>query len=176
MMGAVKEVELRRHTANDGDLLTLEGIADAVAIGRRLSGRYEVVVSSGAQRATQTAGCFVAGLGEEVPGGLVVEPRLRSEAEDRWRELYREAGAGDLESLRGVDAAFVDADAHRLGSGLAAIFERLGDGGRALAIGHSPTNEAAIFGLTGVVVDPMAKGAGVVVRRHDGSFEVLAVD
>ena len=171
----MKEVELRRHTANDGDALTPDGIVDAVAIGRHLSGRYGVVVSSGAQRATQTAACFVAGLGEEVPGGVVVEPRLRSEAEDRWRELYQEAGAGDLGSLRAVDSAFVDADAERLGSGLAAIFERLDERGRALAVGHSPTNEAAVYGITGVVVDPMAKGAGVVVRQREGGYDVLAI-
>ena len=172
----MKEVELRRHTANDGDELTPEGIADAVAIGRRLSGLYEVVASSGAQRATQTAGCLVAGLSEEVPGGIVVEARLRSENEDRWRELYREAGAGDLESLRGVDATFVDAEAERLGAGLAAVFDRLGELGRALVIGHSPTNEAAVYGVTGVVIEPMAKGSGVVVRQRDDGYEVIAVD
>jgi broad specificity phosphatase PhoE len=172
----MKEVELRRHTANDGDVLTSDGVADAVAIGRRLSGLYEVVVSSGAQRATQTAGCFVAGLGEEVPGGIVVEPRLRSEHEDRWRELYRDAGAGDLGSLREVDAAFVDAEAQRLGAGLGGIFDRLSELGRALAVGHSPTNEAAVFGLTGIVITPMGKGEGVVVRRIDGGYDVVAVD
>ena len=168
----MKEIELRRHTANDGDALTPEGIDDAVVIGRRLSGVYDLVVSSGAQRATQTAGCFLAGLGQKVSAGVVVEPRLRSGAEDRWRELYREAGAGDLASLRGVDAAFVDAEAERLGSGLAAIFQRLGETGRALAVGHSPTNEAAVYGLTGVSVDPMAKGAGVVVRQSDDGYDV----
>ena len=54
--------------------------------------------------------------------------------------------------------------------------ESLAELGRALAIGHSPTNEAAILGLTGVVVDPMAKGAGVVVRQRDGDYEVSPVD
>lgn len=172
----MKEVELRRHTANDGDELTADGVADAIAIGRELSGPYDVVVSSGAQRATQTAGCLVAGLGQEVGGGIVVEHRLRSEHEDRWRELYGEAGAGDLESLRAVDAAFVDADAERLASGLTAVFDRLGEHGRALAVGHSPTNEAAVYGLTGVIIEPLAKGAGVAVRRGDDGYEVLLVE
>jgi len=38
-----------------------------------------------------------------------------------------------------------------------------GRGARALAVGHSPTNEAAILGLTGEIVSPMSKGAGVLV-------------
>jgi hypothetical protein len=41
--------------------------------------------------------------------------------------------------------------------------DRLPEGGRALAVGHSPTNEAAVLGLTGSIVEPIAKGAGVLV-------------
>jgi hypothetical protein len=66
-------VELRRHTDADGDVLTLEGVRAAVAIGSRLEGSYEVLVSSGVQRATQTLACFLAGLGEKVRQGVVVE-------------------------------------------------------------------------------------------------------
>ena len=47
-------VELRRHTDSDGDALTDEGVRAALDIGRGLAGRYELLVSSGAQRATQT--------------------------------------------------------------------------------------------------------------------------
>jgi hypothetical protein len=36
-------------------------------------------------------------------------------------------------------------------------------------VGHSPTNEAAVLGLTGEIVAPLAKGAGVrVVAGGDG--------
>ena len=65
-------VELRRHTDNDGDMLTAEGVQAAVALGELLSGCYQVIVSSGAQRATQTAACVIAGLGERIPDGVVV--------------------------------------------------------------------------------------------------------
>lgn len=54
-------------------------------------------------------------------------------------------------------------DSERLAGGLRRIIARLPDGGRALAVGHSPTNEAAVFGLTGELVAPMSKGAGVLV-------------
>lgn len=172
----MKEVELRRHTANDGDVLTPQGVADAIAIGHRLPGGYHVAVSSGAQRATQTVACFLAGLAKEVPGGMVVEPGLRSGDEDRWRQAFLKAGAGDLPSLRAADPDFVAADSARLAEGLAAVFERLPADGRALAVGHSPTNEAAVYGLTGTVVPPLAKGAGVVVRQTETGFEVTAVD
>jgi hypothetical protein len=51
-------VELRRHTDNDGDLLTDEGVAAALRIGAGLAGGYRLGVSTGAQRATQTLACF----------------------------------------------------------------------------------------------------------------------
>src|SRR5215217_4242258 len=47
-------VELRRHTDSEGDALTEEGVRAALAMGGRLTGGYELLVSSGAQRATQT--------------------------------------------------------------------------------------------------------------------------
>lgn len=165
-----RSVELRRHTDNDGDVLTAGGVAAAVALG--LSGGYEVVVSSGAQRATQTAACAIAGLGERIPGGVVVEPGLRSGAEGRWRAAYREAGAGDLESLRAADPQLIEADAARLGEALQRVFDRLEDGRRALAFGHSPTNEAAVWGLTGETIRPLGKGEGVLITEDDGAYRV----
>ena len=72
-------VELRRHTDNDGDVLTGEGVAAALRIGAGLAGGYRLGVSTGAQRATQTLACFLAALAQPVPGGVIVEPGLRSE-------------------------------------------------------------------------------------------------
>jgi broad specificity phosphatase PhoE len=156
-------VELRRHTDNDGDSLTEEGVRAALEIGQQLAGGYALLVSTGAQRATQTLACFACALREPVPGGAVVEPGLRSRVEDRWREAYQRAGSGDLAALRDADPELVDDDSAVLGAALRRVFERLAEGGRALAVGHSPTNEAAVLGLTGSIVEPIAKGAGVVV-------------
>jgi broad specificity phosphatase PhoE len=72
-----REIELRRHTDADGDVLTAEGVGAALEIGARLGGEYHLAVSTGAQRATQTLACFLAALGQQVPGGGVVEPGLR---------------------------------------------------------------------------------------------------
>jgi hypothetical protein len=98
-----REIELRRHTDADEDVLTAEGVTAALEIGARLRGGYQIAVSTGAQRATQTLACFLAGLGRQVSGGVLVEPGLRSQVEDRWRAAYQKAGSGELRALREAD-------------------------------------------------------------------------
>jgi broad specificity phosphatase PhoE len=171
-----KAVELRRHTDNDGDVLTPDGVRAALEIGVQLHGGYDVLVSSGMQRATQTLACLLAGLGEQVSRGAIVEPGLRTAAEGRWREIYAQTGKPDLESFRAADPTFVEAEAERLGAALLRIFATLSEDGRALAVGHSPTNEAAVFALTGEVVAPLAKGAGTLVVAEGSKYRVEPLD
>jgi len=171
-----KEIELRRHTDADEDILTAEGVAAALAIGAQLQGGYHLAVSSGAQRATQTLACFLAALGEQVPGGVVVEPGLRSQVEDRWRAAYQKAGSGALGALREADPELVSEDSERLGAALRRVLDALPDGGRALVVGHSPTNEAAVLGLTGEVMPPLAKGGGVRVLAGDDRYRVESLE
>src|SRR5262249_40690311 len=168
--GVTRAVELRRHTDNDGDELTPDGVRAALEIGAGLPGGYDLLVSSGAQRSTQTLACFLAGLGERVPGGAIVERGLRSESQGRWRETYAQTARPDLESFRRADPEFVAAEAERLGAALGRIFDALSENGRALAVGHSPTNEAAVFALTGEVVGPLAKGTGVLVVADGDAY------
>jgi hypothetical protein len=171
-----KQVELRRHTDNDGDVLSSEGVRAALEIGARLQGGYDLGVSTGAQRATQTLACFLAGVGERVPGGVVVEPGLRSEVEDRWRAAYQAAGSGSLEALQAADPSLVEQDSAVLGDALRRVFDRVPEGGRALVVGHSPTNEAAVLGLTGQIVPPLAKGEGVLVTADDSGYTIQSLD
>jgi phosphohistidine phosphatase SixA len=56
------------------------------------------------------------------------------------------------------------------------VLERLGDGDRALIVGHSPTNEAAVLGLTGQQVASLAKGAGVLVVADGDRLQVEPLD
>jgi broad specificity phosphatase PhoE len=172
-----KRVELRRHTASDGDVLTPDGIDVAVEIGSRLEGNYDLLVSTGAQRATQTLACFLAGMGQSVASGVKVDDRFRSSMEERWFEAYKSAGAGDIESFRSVDPELVDNESTLLSDALKEVFAELPEGGRALIVGHSPMHEAAVYGLTGEVVDPIKKGAGVLVVYDDEkSYRVEPLD
>ena len=156
-------------------MLTEEGVRTALQIARQLVGPYTLLVSSGAQRATQTLACFASMLAEPVQDGAIVEPGLRSDIEDRWRAAYKKAGSGDLEALGEADPELVRQDSARLGAGLRSILDRLPEGGRALAVGHSPTNEAAVFGITGEIIAPMAKGSGVVIEFEAGIARVQAL-
>lgn len=169
-------LELRRHADNEGDVLSPSGIAAAIALGRELSQDYAAVWTSGAQRATQTAGCLLAGLGKPVPGGVIVEYGLRSGREDEWRAAYRAAGAGDLETLRGVAPELVERDSNKLAVALRSIIEQLSEDERGLAIGHSPTNEASVYGLTGCIVAPLGKCQGVLVVESSGEYTVTSLD
>ncbi len=167
-----KYLELRRHTDNADDTLSPDGVRNALEIGSTLHGGYELLVSTGAQRATQTLGCFLSALGQKVPGGVEVEERLRSRVEERWKAAYQAAGSGELQALRSADPELVDQDSAILAAALRRVLDRLPDGARALVVGHSPTNEAAIFGLTGDLVAPMAKGDGVLLVSEDERFRV----
>jgi broad specificity phosphatase PhoE len=167
-----KFVELRRHTDADGDALTPEGVRAALEIGSRLAGGYDLLVSTGAQRATQTLACFLAGLGEKVPRGVVVEPGLRSRVDDRWRAAYKKAGSGALEALREADPELVREDSALLAAALRRVLDALPEGSRALVVGHSPTNEAAVLGLVGDIVELISKGEGVLVVEEEGAVRV----
>jgi hypothetical protein len=145
---------------------------NSLPIGAMLRGAYELLVSSGAQRATQTLATFACASAQPVPGGTIVEPSLRSRVEDRWRDAYRAAGSGELGARRSADPELVHEGSAILGSALQRVLDRLSENGRALVVGRSPTNEAAVPGLTGEIIVPMGKGAGVVGVLENGQTRV----
>src|SRR5437899_13040818 len=98
-----RTIDLFRHTDSEGDQLTDEGVRVAIELGRRLQGPYDLMVSSGAQRATQTLACLLCGLAEPVAGGVVVDTGFRSTVEDRWREVAKRAPGKDLAAFREAD-------------------------------------------------------------------------
>jgi broad specificity phosphatase PhoE len=167
-----KTVELWRHAEADGDVLSPAGVRMAVEIGRHLQGSYDVLVSSGAQRATQTAACFLAGMGRTVSGGVIVNTGFRSNVEERWFSAALRAQGKDLEAFRKVDPGLVEHEAMLIGGILRSMIQQLAEGGRALIVGHSPTNEVAVLGLTGQVVRPLAKGTGVRVVEEGGGYRI----
>jgi hypothetical protein len=170
----MRYVELRRHTDNDGDRLSERGVADAEAIGQTgLHPPYALFISTGAERATEMLGILRRAAGQEdLP--IITETALRSVVEDRWREAAKAAGKGaSLEEMRAVDPDLVDHETHLLGKALQGIVTGLPNDGRALIIGHSPTNEAAVCGLTGQIIGPLDKGEGVLLIEDAGRYEVL---
>ena len=173
----MRYVELRRHTDNDGDRLTSQGVADAERIGRDgLHPPYTAFVSTGAQRATDMVEILRRAAGQD-DVEITEATGLRSAVEDRWRAAAKAAGKGaDLAAMRGVDPDLVDQDARLLGSSLREIVDALPEGGRALIVGHSPTNEAAVLGLTGRVVPPLGKGEGILLVEQAGAYRVEPLD
>ena len=170
---AMRYVELRRHTDNDGDRLTERGVSDAEAIGQTgLHPPYALFVSTGADRATEMLNILRRAAGQE-EALISTDAALRSAVEDRWREAGKAAGKGaSLEEMRAVDPDLVEHECRLLGTALQAIVEGLPQNGRALIIGHSPTNEAAVCGLTGQIIAPLSKGEGVLVVEDAGRYEV----
>src|SRR5690349_9192255 len=140
----MRYVELRRHTDNEGDRLTSQGAADAEMIGRdRLQPPYAAFVSTGAARATQMLEILRHAAGQD-DTPITVAAGLRSSVEDRWRQAATAAGKGaDLEAIRAIDPDLVERESWLLGSALRQVADGLPEGGRALVVGHSPTNEAA---------------------------------
>jgi broad specificity phosphatase PhoE len=173
----MRYVELRRHTDNDGDRLTAQGVAQAEAIGReRLHPPYAAFVSTGAARATQMLEILRHAAGQDNTP-ITHEPRLRSLVEDRWRQAAKAAGKGaDLDAIRTVDRDLVEKESLLLGSALRQVMQRLPADGRALVVGHSPTNEAAVLGLAGQVISPLGKGHGVLLTEQDGSYRLEPLD
>ena len=99
----MRYVELRRHTDNDGDRLSEQGVADAEAIGQTgLHPPYALFVSTGAERASEMLRILRRAAGQEdVP--IITETALRSVVEDRWREAAKAAGKGaSLEDMRAM--------------------------------------------------------------------------
>ena len=168
----VRTIDVYRHTDNDGDILTPQGVADAMALGERLDLDYAFCVSTGAQRSTQAIACALAAAGRRVASGVVVEPALRSRDEDRWRAAYQQAGSAELAGLRAAEPAFVEQETRALGEALRRVLDAIADGNAALVVGHSPTSEAAVLGLTGTEIAPLGKGEGVRIEEDGGAFTV----
>jgi hypothetical protein len=169
----MRYVELRRHTDNDGDRLTAQGVADAEAIGQhQLHPPYAALVSTGAARCTQMLEILRRAAGQDdLP--IAQATGLRSVVEDRWREAAKVAGKdADVEAMRAVDPDLVERESWLLALALRQVVDGLPDGSRVLIVGHSPTNEVAVLGVAGEVVPPLGKGEGVLLIEDGGHYRV----
>src|SRR5688572_14980919 len=157
-MCPMRYVELRRHTDNDGDKLSEQGVADAEAIGRTgLNPPYAAFISTGAERATEMLRILRRAAGQdEIP--ITTEAGMRSSVEDRWREAAKVAGKGaSIEEMRAVDPDLVEHETQLLGSALQRVVQGLPEGGRALVVGHSRQTRRPSPGWLGRRSPPSAK-------------------
>jgi phosphohistidine phosphatase SixA len=141
----VKVLELRRHAIRHAtaDQLTKEGKTQAEDVGRTLGGRYDALFVSSAKRAAETAAWFLRALGQKLPQNhAIFEPFQNPETPGELLEVVRE------------------------------MFRLLPDGGRGLAVGHTPLIERAVEGLTGTKIKPLKECEGVVVIEEDGEHRV----
>ncbi|MGH2723244.1 MAG: histidine phosphatase family protein [Actinomycetota bacterium] len=171
----MRALELRRHGPRDpdADRLSAEGQRLAEEVSRDLPGGYVAVYTSPAQRAAETAAWFLRGLGQQLPALHGAVDGLASPVEDRWKASAKAAGSSRIDDLERQDPDLVERESARLGGAARDLLAGLPDGGRALAVGHSPLIEAAAYGLTGAVVEPLAECEGILLEE-DGDEVRLA--
>jgi broad specificity phosphatase PhoE len=160
-------IDLRRHAhrSRDADALDAEGRAQAEAVGRSIPTDYAAVFVSPAQRAAETATLFLRSSGQAKLQHVVV-PGLSSEAEDRWRAAAKKASSSGIDGIASADPELVREESARLAEVVAGLFERLPEESRALAVGHGGLIEAAVLGLLGTSMEPLAECEGVRLVRE----------
>jgi broad specificity phosphatase PhoE len=165
--GPVRTIEFRRHAEREkeADALSPQGRSHAEDVGRSVRSDYAVVFVSPAKRTAETVAWFLRGSGQQLPGHAVV-PGLLSDVEDRWRSAGKAAGSSRLDAIAAEDPELVEQERDRLKFLVEELFDRVPEDGTALAVGHSPLIEAAVYGLTGVVIEPLAECQGVAVARY----------
>lgn len=142
----MRTLEVRRHAIRDpnDDRLSPEGRAQAEALGRELAavvpGGYDAVFVSPARRAAETVAHLLRGLGRPLPRHAVI-PGLAGEGTDR-----------SPLAMAGVLSALLDA---------------VPEGGRGLAVSHTPLIERAVLGLAGRKIEPLRECEGVLLTRTD---------
>jgi phosphohistidine phosphatase SixA len=145
----MKELELRRHAKRDPDQdrLSDEGRAQAQDLGREAAEGWAAVFVSPAQRAAETAAHILRGAGSQLPPEHRIVPGLAGQ----------DPSGGSPEAMA---------------AGIRALLLEVPDGGRGLAISHTPFVERAAFGLTGDEVAPMRECEGILVTAEDDHIGV----
>jgi phosphohistidine phosphatase SixA len=145
----MKRLELRRHASRDpnADRLSAAGRAQAEDVGRSAATAYAVVFVSPSQRAAETAAWFLRGAGVQLPDHEIV------------------SGLGGRDATGGSPTG--------MAAGVLALIDRIPDGGRGLAISHTPLVEHAALGLTGDGIEPLGECEGILITlQDDGSIDV----
>jgi phosphohistidine phosphatase SixA len=140
----MRQLELRRHARRDpsADRLSEAGRAQAEDLGRSTGSAFACVFVSPAERTAETAAWILRGAHGALPPDHAVIPGLAG----------KDASGGSSEGMA---------------EGVRALLDRVPEGGRGLAISHTPFVEHAAFGLTGREPEPFAECEGVLVTAED---------
>jgi phosphohistidine phosphatase SixA len=147
----MRRLELRRHAKRDPDAdeLSAQGRAQSEDVGRSSGVKYDAVFVSPAERAAETAAWILRGAGQQLPPDHAVIPGLAG----------RDETGGSPESMA---------------AGVRALLQEIPDGGRALAVSHTPFVERAMVGLTGREPSPFSECEGILITvDDDGRLEVV---
>lgn len=144
----MRTLEIRRHAKRDpaADRLSVAGQVQAEDVGRTLDGTYDVVFVSPAQRAAETVAWMLRGRGAQLPPHAVV-PGLAAKDND-----------GTPLEMAGVLSALLDA---------------VPEGGRGLAISHTPLVERGVLGLTAVEIEPLGECEGVALSKEGDEAPIV---
>ena len=140
----MKSLELRRHAPRepDADRLSKDGQALALHVGKDLPGGYVALFTSPAQRAAETAAYFLRALGAQLP------------------------------QVHGVSEELASSETEKLATGVRAILAEIPEGGRGLAIGHTPLIERVVEALTGKKIAPLRECEGVALEQNGDRIEL----
>jgi phosphohistidine phosphatase SixA len=143
----VRTLEVRRHANRDpaADRLSAAGRAQAEDVGRTLDGTYDVIFVSPAQRAAETVAWMLRGRFAQLPPHAVV-PGLSAKDSD-----------GSPLAMAGVLSALLDA---------------VPEGGRGLAISHTPLIERGVLGLSAREIEPLGECEGVLLSKKDDDYAI----
>ena len=140
----MRTLELRRHAPRDpdADRLSKDGQALALHIGKNLPGGYAALFTSPANRAAETAAYFLRAMGAQLP------------------------------QIHGVSEELATDDPERLAEGVRKMLSEIPDGGRGLAVGHTPLIETAVQALTGKEIAPLRECEGVALEQEDDTIRL----
>jgi broad specificity phosphatase PhoE len=178
-----KEFEFRRHSIKDGPKghsIGPKGYQLARAVGeRQLRGRgFTHFFSSTYWRTVQTMAAFAEGAGDFA---MTAAPPFSPIylLGDGVREMWHVCRQAELQGQDMVGAAFTkdDAMARMIAADCADLFRTwaagLDDGTKALVVGHSPSLELMLHGLTGVRIAGLAECQGFRIIVADDEVSCL---
>ena len=170
----MKEIELRRHAAREKgvDALSAEGRVQAENLGRAHPVAFSAAFVSPAKRTAETVAWILRGSHQRLPDHAVIEGLATGE-EARWRKAAKAVHTSRLDAVQSKDPELVAAESQRLAGVVSGLFGDVPEGTTALAVGHSPLIEAAVFGLTGAIVEPLRECEGINLTLDDaGQYRI----